>query len=368
MASSTGRVNFQYDGFALSPPDSMKLLGKILESRDCSADSYSLGGAVEDLEKEMARKLGKEQAIFMPSGTLANHLALRVLAGDRKRVLVQEKSHIYNDSGDCAQELSGLNLIPLKNLDEPESAGFTLEQVEDALNKSSAGKVKTGVGVISIESPVRRMNGMVFPRDEMLRITESAKKSGIRTHLDGARLFIAAAYAGVTPAEYASPFDTVYVSLYKYFNAPFGAVLAGPHSLIEGMYHERRMFGGGLNEAWQPACLALHTLNGFEMRYRSVIEMTSVLKDVLNGFEGLSFDNLKDGTNVFRLKLKKGISARKFRSALSERGIQLPLPEKDFNGFFIKTNISLVVESFDEIVDGFKSALSEARARQGFVE
>ncbi|MCK5735176.1 MAG: aminotransferase class I/II-fold pyridoxal phosphate-dependent enzyme [Spirochaetaceae bacterium] len=362
MASSSSRINFQYDGLALSPMESSRLLDKILQGNDYTADAYSQGGAVETLELKMAEKLGKEQAIFMPTGTLANHLALKTLAGNRHRILIQEKSHIYNDSGDCMQELSGMNLIPLKNEESPETAGFTLEQLKAALGLSSEGKVRTEVGVISIESPVRRQNGMVFPWDEVQKIVEYAKKSDIRTHLDGARLFIAAAYAGITPAEYAAPFDTVYVSLYKYFNAPFGAILAGTRKVIEGMYHQRRMFGGGLNEAWPSAVLSLNTLNGFELRYRSVMELTVSFKSLLNNLKGLHVENLKNGTNVFRLNLDGTIKADILREELLKQGIQFPIPEKDFNGFYLKTNESLITEPFDDVVLGFENALSKSRS------
>lgn len=360
MASSIRKINFQYDGLALSPVESTERLGEILKREMIEADSYSLGGIVEALEQKMAGILGKERAIFMPSGTLANHLALKVLAGSSRRVIVQEKSHIYNDSGDCMQQLSGINLIPLKNLEKPEAAGFTLAQVKAALDTSSTGKVKIDVGVISIESPVRRLNGMVFPRDEVLKIVAFAKLMGIRTHLDGARLFIAAAYAGMPPSEYAAPFDTVYVSLYKYFNAPFGAILAGPRDIIDGMYHQRRMFGGGLNEVWPSAAMALDSLDGFEERYSTVITMTAEIKKALGGIPGLLVDNLRNGTNVFRLNLDDSIKAEVFREELLSQGLQVPEPDREYNGFYLKTNESLLKESIESVASKFKIAVDRA--------
>ena len=195
MKTGSEKINFQYDGLAHTPYESIQLLAKIQQSESIIEDSYSNGGVVEKLEKEMALVLGKERAIFMPSGTLANHIAIRNLAGTDKRVLVQEKSHIYNDSGDCLQSLSGLNPIPLRTTGD-ENAGFTLEQVQTCLKETSEGKVQTRIGVISIESPVRRMNGMMVSMDEIKKITDYARQKGIRTHLDGARLIIAAAYTG----------------------------------------------------------------------------------------------------------------------------------------------------------------------------
>ena len=169
-------VNFIYDGSHLSPLEYAHLLSQITASRPLQPDTYSNGGVVEELERAFARWLGTESAVFMPTGTLANQIALRELAGKQRRVLVQAESHIYNDSGDCAQQLSGLNLLPLA----PRRVGFTLEEVQDAVRRSRSGRVETDVGVICIESPVRRMDDAVFGYDEMQRIAAYARQEGIR--------------------------------------------------------------------------------------------------------------------------------------------------------------------------------------------
>src|SRR5437764_2151979 len=199
----------------------------------------------------------------MPSGTLANHLALRLLAGTGRRVLVQHESHLYNDEGDCAQQLSGLNLVPLA----PGRASFTLDETAAEITGPSEARVAIPVGAISIETPVRRMAGEAFDFAEVRRIAGFARDRGIGLHLDGARLLVESVYTGIAPAEYAAMFDTVYVSLYKYLNAAAGAILAGPRALLDGLYHQRRMFGGGLPHAWPYAAVALHYLDGFAERF-----------------------------------------------------------------------------------------------------
>ncbi len=123
------------------------------------------------------------------------------------------------------------------------------------------------VSVISIETPVRRKQGERFDPEELKKIVALARREGIRLHLDGARLFLQAAYTGESVAETARPFDTVYVSLYKYFNAASGAILAGPRELLRDLYHRRRMFGGGLAAAWPFAAVALNYLPGFQERF-----------------------------------------------------------------------------------------------------
>src|SRR6202035_902093 len=232
---------------------------------------------VAEFETRIAALLGKEAAVFMPSGTLANHLALRLLARNGRRVLVQQESHLYNDEGDCAQQLSGLTLVPLA----PGRASFTLDEAAAEIAGPPDARVAIPVGAISIETPVRRMSGEAFDFREMRRITEFAHGRGIGLHLDGARLLIETVYTGIAPAEYAAPFDTVYVSLYKYLNAAAGAVLAGPRALLDGLYHQRRMFGGGLPHVWPYAAVALHYLDGFAERFTAAAAAFDTLLDSL---------------------------------------------------------------------------------------
>ncbi|MBV9375514.1 MAG: aminotransferase class I/II-fold pyridoxal phosphate-dependent enzyme, partial [Alphaproteobacteria bacterium] len=193
-------VHFRSDGLGLTPAVYARLLARLGEEEKIAADEFSREGAVAELETRMAALLGKEAGLFLPSGTLANHLALRILATGGRRVLLQRESHIYNDTGDCAQELSGLTLIPLA----PQRATFTLAQVEDEIARLPEARVATPVGVISIESPVRRLQGEVFDFAEMQRIASFAREHRIGLHLDGARIFLASAYTGITPASYAA--------------------------------------------------------------------------------------------------------------------------------------------------------------------
>ena len=106
-------VHLSGDGLNLDPSEAAAELVRLCAVEKPVADQYGLTGCVEDVEKYFAALLGKERALFMPTGTLANHLAIRALARDRRRVIVQETSHIYNDTGDASQILSGLTLMPL---------------------------------------------------------------------------------------------------------------------------------------------------------------------------------------------------------------------------------------------------------------
>jgi threonine aldolase len=321
MRSHEGTIHFRSDGLGLSPGEYAQLLAQLAEGEGIGADEFSLGGAVERLEQRMAEALGKEAAVFMPSGTLANHLALRLLARRGRRVLVQRESHIYCDTGDCAQELSGLTLVPLA----ADKTSLTLDHVIAETAREEEGRVRTPIGAISIESPVRRRQGEVFDLAEMRRITAFARERGIGLHLDGARLFLAAPYTGITPAAYAAPFDTVYVSLYKYFNAASGAILAGPRLLLDELYHQRRMFGGGLRQAWPFAAVALHFLDGFAERFAEAAALADELFRVLAKHPKVEIFRTSASTNVTRLRIR-GPAGLSLSERLAKRGIAIRPP------------------------------------------
>ena len=301
----------------------------------------------------MAEALGKERAIYFPTGTLANHVAIRALAGDRTRVLVPKESHIYNDSGDCVQQLSQLNLIPMAS----ETATFTLEDVKKVVERTDSGRVTTGVGAIVIESPVRRKLGEMFDYEEMKKICAFARANGIGTHLDGARLYMASGYTGISPMEYASHFDTVYVSLWKYFNAGSGAILAGPREMIDPLYHTRRMFGGGLPGAWPFAAVALHYFDGFEAAYREAIRTADAFFSLLKQNSAFEVLKIPNGSNNFRVVVK-GTDPERFRANLRAKGVLLsrPRPSPGLEGSFVvtvnqtlnRTNAETLAEAFVE--------------------
>lgn len=344
-------VRLSGDGLGLAPAQYARLLIRLLDEKAMTPDSYSLGGVVEALEEECARVLGKERAIFMPTGTLANHMAVRALAGGPSRVIVQEESHFYQDEGDCAQTLSNLTLMPLA----AGRATFTAAEVQRVLDQTKGARVVSRVSAIAVETPVRRRQGEQFDPAEVKKIVALARREGIRLHLDGARLFLQAAYTGESAAEYARPFDTVYVSLYKYFNAASGAILAGPREIIDGMYHGRRMFGGGLNAVWPFALVALHYLSGFEDRYSRAVRLS---EDWIRGLQqhgSFTIDRVPAGTNLFRVRVK-GADAAAFRKRLAAGGVMLSAPQRDT--FLVGVNETLNRTTAAALTEAFTRALA----------
>lgn len=338
------------DGLGLTPRETVAVLEDLATSHPITPDWYSVGGAVEYLERAFAEELGKERAIFMPTGTLANHLAVRALATGQGRAIVQVESHLYNDAGDCVQRLSGIPLVPL-GVGGPD---FTLAEVQRVMDQTASRRVAAPVSVISIETPVRRRYGETFDAGELERVTSYAKKRGIGLHLDGARLYVQAAYENRAVADYAAPFDTVYISLYKCFNTPSGAILAGPKSLLDPMVDTRRMFGSGLPAAWPFAVIASRYFEGFIDRFRHAVAISEAFFAELSTREAFAVERIPRGTNIARLRVETG-DIRAFRNGLMTEGIVLGPPRG--TSFWVTVNETWNRRAASDLVDRFEAAL-----------
>ncbi|MGH7492847.1 MAG: threonine aldolase family protein [bacterium] len=344
-------INFTTDGLGLDPREYTSLLSQLAAETKINADYYSRGGAVDELEQQFARLLGKESAVFMPTGTLANHIAVRKLTGDNRRVLVQAESHLYNDSGDCAEVMSGLNLIPLA----PGQATLTLDEVRGWVERTSSGRVETKIGVISIESPVRRKRHELFDFEEMNKISVYAHEHGIKLHLDGARLFNVPQHSGRKIEEYTALFDTVYVSLWKCFNAASGAMLAGSKQFTEGLYHVRRMFGGSLPQAWPLIAVAARYAESYLTAYAGAWETADGLLSILQKDDRFKVEKIPNGTSIFKMGVT-GIASERFLQRLRVRNIILSPPDRNGGTFWMTVNTTLNRVKPEDLADRFLRA------------
>jgi threonine aldolase len=344
-------IRFDNDGLGLTPQEYSSVLNAVATDKGITPDYYSLGGAVAEMEQKFAALLGKEAAVFMPTGTLANHIALRKLAGENKRVLVQAESHMYNDCGDCAESLSGLNLIPLA----AGQATFGVDEVERWVQRTSGGRVEAKVGVISIETPVRRKHHEMFDYEEMKKISVYARENGIKLHLDGARLFNVPHHSGKSIVEYSSLFDTVYVSLWKCFNSASGAVLAGSKSFTDGLFHVRRMFGGSLPQAWPFASVAMHYADDYLRDYSRAWNVADEFLTALQKSDRVTIGRVTNGTSAFQIAIP-GVAPLVFAERLLKKNIVLPQPQKDTGVFWMTINTTLNRISARELAGTFLEA------------
>ncbi|MFI5451491.1 threonine aldolase family protein [Pedobacter sp. UC225_61] len=359
LSKDSEAVYFINDGIFYRPEDFINKLQEINTTAPIERDSYGEGGAIEKLLKKFIEITGKEAAVYMPTGTLANQLAISVLCGDNTKAFVQETSHVYRDEADASQTLFNKRLIPLAE----GKAHFTVEQLKKSVNYHKEGEVfVAGVGTISIETPVRRCDNQAFPLDEIKKISAYCKEQGFKMHLDGARLHMATAFTNTTVKEYASYFDTVYMCLYKYLGATGGAVLCGDKAVIDQMPHLIKIHGGGIFNNWPSAAVALHHLNAIDETMEKIKIKSKELFDQFNQLKGIKVSPIENGTNQFNVLLDKGIDPVKLNTRLrGEHTIVFGLPQKD--GFVkIKVNATLLRRDNKLILDSFKEAIAFAKA------
>jgi threonine aldolase len=299
----------------LEPGDYLSELQKAHSASAIVRDRYGTGGAVEALEKKFAQITGKERAIFMPSGTMANQMAIAVLSGENTKVFVQDTSHVYRDEADAAQSVFQKRLMPLAKGE----FFFTAQQLQNAIESLSSEEVfKSGIGAVSIENPVRRTDGRMVPLEEIRKVSAYCKSNNLKLHLDGARIYIASAWSGIPVKEYASYFDTVYISLYKYLGASAGAVLCGEKAVIDKMPHLMKIHGGSMYGNWTNAAMALYRLEQIEARFKDVVKRSNELVAGLNKLSGVNLRALEGGTNIYNLELAKGIDGKKLQESLNK--------------------------------------------------
>ncbi|NER13390.1 threonine aldolase [Leptobacterium flavescens] len=358
-ASRSSFVNFVSDGLFFSPQDYIEKLSDINSNQEIQQDFYGNGGATKELEQEFAKITGKEKAIFVPTGTMANQLAIKLLNGHNTKVIVPENSHIFRDEADAAQSVHAQRLIPAGK----DKAYFDLQELKDTIAYYDKGEVfKSGLGVVAIENPIRRADGTSIPLQTLKEISAYCRQQGYKLHLDGARIHLAAAYTGVSIAEYSALFDTVYISLYKYLNAPTGAILCGDAELIDQMAHQIKILGGTTYQTWGSAALALHYLKGLDERWKATVNTGNQIISDLNKMKEISITKIKEGTNIYNLRLDASVDFKKLDDRLyDEFKIWLNNPDGEGNIRF-SINESLNRKKPEAIVEAFKKAIRSARA------
>jgi threonine aldolase len=345
-AAASRAVYLTGDGLVTTDVERIQELGRLMGKYEKPGDVYLANGSVTELEHKMAAMLGKEEAAFLPTGTLANNLAVRVLCGDHRHALVQRESHLYLDEADSASLLSGINLVPLA----AGKAAPSYEEVVAAIDSAEHGPYPLAVGAISLESPVRRVNGASVPYALVEKISTLARSKGIGMHLDGARVLLLSGTEGFDLQRYSALFDTVYVSLYKYLGAPFGAVLAGNKATIVKVRDLRHAYGGLIYHGWQAALPALDALPGFQQRFVASRAAGERLFEGLQGAGGFEIKRVPDGSNITVVEVSQARAAN-LQARLAKADIHVR-PVVD-GKMLIWVNETIVRQSTQELVKAF---------------
>jgi len=281
-------------------------------------DQYGEDPTVNALQERTAELLAKEAALFLPSGTMANQVALRVLTRPGDEVVVSRESHaVWHETGGSAANAG----VQFREIGD--RGRFTAEEFIAAV-KPRDHPIYPPTTLVEVENTHNRSGGIVFPLEESLRIGATARERGIASFLDGARLFNAAAAGHHTAAQFAEPFDLVAVSLSKGLGAPVGSMLAGRRDLIERAVRYRRMFGGAMRQAGLIAAAGLYALDHHMARLVEDHGNARRLAEALVASPRVELDLATVQTNivVFHLKPAAPDAATVVRNA-AERGVLL---------------------------------------------
>jgi threonine aldolase len=254
-------------------------------------DVYREDPTVRRLEEQIAEITGKEAALFVPSGTMGNQIALLCHTQRGDEVIVGEGAHCaYYESG-AAPAWSGVQFV---------FAGrgglFTTEDVEEAIKPPRYYTPRTRV--VAIENTHNRAGGRIFPQDDVLAIAPLARAHGLALHLDGARIWNAAAATGRPVAVLAAPFDTVSVCFSKGLGAPVGSALCGSAEAVRAALRFRKMLGGGMRQAGVLAAAALYALEHHRERIAEDHAAARAIAAAMRAVPGVAARRPADGTNV----------------------------------------------------------------------
>jgi len=263
-------------------------------------DQYGEDPTVNRLQERIAELLGKEAALFLPSGTMANQIGLKILTRPGDDVVVGEEAHIvWHESGAAAAN-SGVQFTVVG-----QGGLFTAADLRAAY-KPPGHIVFPPTTVVAVENTHNRGGGVVFPLAEAVAICETARELGLASYLDGARLFNAAAATGRSLAELATPFDVVSVALSKGLGCPVGSLIAGSYSGIVRARRARRMFGGAMRQSGILAAAGLYALDHNLARLVEDHVDAKILAERLAGLRGVRLDLATVQSNIVIFRMEEG--------------------------------------------------------------
>ena len=287
-------------------------------------DVYGDDPTVNALEARTAELLGKEAAVFVPTGTMSNQIGVRVHTEPGDLVLIDRSAHIVRGESGAPAALSGVTLKPL-----PGNHGlFTAADVDAAIEPPHP------FNPIHLESPPRLLcventhnggGGTVWPLEQVEEVCAAARRHGLATHLDGARLWHATAVTGVSEVRFAAPFDTVNVCFSKGLGAPVGSALAGSQALVARARRFKQQFGGGFRQAGILAAAALYALEHHRAALgEDVVRARSLVRGIAS-VDGLEADLSGVQSNLVRFRVRS-MPAGAFATRCHGRGLHL-LPQ-----------------------------------------
>lgn len=305
------------------------VMRKAMSEAEVGDDVFGEDPTVNALQERVAKMLGKEAALFVPSGTMANQLAIKSHTQPGDEVIIEATSHPYNFEGGGGAVLSGIQFHCLKGL----RGILDASQTEEAIRPDDHHFPVTRL--VCLENTHNRGGGSIYPIDKMAEIYRLAKSKGLLVHLDGARLWNASVATGISPHEYGQWADSVSVCLSKGLGAPIGSLVAGSRIFIDRVHRFRKMFGGGMRQVGIIAAAGLYALEHHIERLKEDHQNAKRLAVGLKELKGVSLDPKHVETNIVIFDITEtGKTGLQIAEAMKHHGVLIHA--------FGKTQIRLV--------------------------
>ncbi len=281
-------------------------------------DVFGEDPTVNELQNRVAKILGKEAGLFVPSGTMSNAIAIRCHTQHGDEIITEENSHIYVYEGGGYAALSGCSIA----LVQGKSGIMNAVDVAQKIRKSAHGKSHYPNGtLVSLENSSNRGGGTCYTQKGIDEIAAVAKEKNCALHMDGARLFNAVAATGVDAKRMVRCCDTVSICLSKGMGAPVGSVLVGSQELIEQGHRWRKMFGGGMRQAGVLAAAGLYALDHIRARLLEDHLRAFKLAEALAEIKGAKIDLNSVQTNMVYLQTE--CPAEQITKKMAEEGVDM---------------------------------------------
>lgn len=279
-------------------------------------DQYSEDPTVNRLEERAARLLGKDAGMFVPSGTMGNLSALLTYCGRGDEAILGDESHIlwYESGGPSA-----LGGIPLFTLRTDRRGMFDPDALDAAIRPDRPGFPATGI--VCVENTHNRCSGVVLPMSYLEDVRTLAHRKRVPVHMDGARIFNAAAYLGISPAQIAAEVDSVQFCLSKGLGAPVGSLLVGGEEFIAKARRQRKILGGAMRQAGVIAAAGLVALDTMIDRLPDDHRRARMLVNGLVQIPGVRVDRGAVQTNIVVFSIGDGMDHAEIVSELKDHGL-----------------------------------------------
>ena len=323
---------------------------KAMAEAEVGDDVFGEDPTVNLLQEKVANLLGKEAALFVPSGTMGNQLSIKSHTEPGDEVIIESSSHPYNFEGGAGAALSGIQFQCLRGV----RGILDASQIEEAIRPADHHFPVTKL--VCLENTHNRGGGSIFPLEKMAEIYRLAKSKALLVHLDGARLWNASAATGIKPHEYAQWADSVSVCLSKGLGAPIGSLVAGSELFIDRVHRFRKMFGGGMRQVGIIAAAGIYALDHHFERLKEDHQNAKRLGVGLKEFKGVSIDPRHVETNILIFDVANTrMTALQVAEAMKKQGILIHAVGKA--QIRLVTHLDVTAEDIEKALNAFKKIL-----------